>query len=142
MHAASITPRLFALGAAASVAVVGAIAFTGLAVEQTASAGTNGQQINFCTDKNAVSVKMVGINDRGDRVEQSTGLDPKDGSGCHQLPNFWWKGPVAIHWEYTADTSGDNVCFVPETAPDDYTTCTDGGVTPITKRDPTVILPS
>jgi hypothetical protein len=100
----------------AAIVATGAIASTGLAVQQTAMAGTNGQHITFCTDHDAKSVEVSGRNQDGaativpfDLVanRQPNGCVPYD-------PNYWWKGWVHLTWTFGDGQRSESDCFAPE----------------------------
>jgi hypothetical protein len=114
-----------------------AFAATGFAVQQTAMAGTNGQQIEFCDRKvNAISATATGLNYQNHMTTETVDLSntPQNGE-CVTLPNRWWKGDVNITWtiaEVKDPTPGHIItvlpfrtsrCHVPVNQESDITTC-------------------
>ena len=94
----------------AAVAAVSAIAATGLAVQQTAMAGTNGQRIRLCTSDTTLGLNKVDIkgnNQDGRYTEQTVDVDLNnlDNFGCVQGGDWWWMGAVNLTWHYSFITT-------------------------------------
>ncbi|MFB6836117.1 hypothetical protein [Streptomyces sp. NPDC056361] len=101
-------PARVARGAAATALAAGGVfGFAG-----AASAGTNGQQIEFYDQRGDVySVYLYGTNQNGQTV-----------AGCFNTPNtdnylsgWWWKGDVRITWYPQSGCGGTAIEPSPET---------------------------
>ena len=140
MHALRLRSRKLALGPVTAIAIAGAVTFTGLAVTQTASAGTNGQQIALCTSQ-TYQAKLSGPNQDGQasEVDWLGQLLSRDENGCFQLTGYWWKGNVTIRWSQTITNSDgthtnvkvESVCSVPTSADSDFFPCSDENAVPV-----------
>jgi hypothetical protein len=111
----------------AAIIATGTIASTGLAVQQTAMAGTNGQHITFCTNYDAQSVEARGRNQDGAVEILMFDLRANRGqNGCAPYdPNVWWKGLVHLTWHTDYDMPMETDCFVPEVNDTDFVMCAD-----------------
>jgi hypothetical protein len=105
----------------AAIAIGGAISATGFAVQQTAMAGTNGQQITFCSSYEAKSTEVSGLNQDGDPV--TIAFDISYGrpaaNGCYPSPENWWKGLIKIKWNFEGGKYSTTYCYVPLIVPSD-----------------------
>jgi hypothetical protein len=92
------------IGTLAALAVAAAAIFVTLPVS-SASAGSNGQQVIYCTPDNVTTVKIVGTNQNG---VESTLIKPVDYPGvCDPLGSdrnvswkWWWKGTIDIFYSF------------------------------------------
>ncbi|MQY22034.1 polymorphic toxin type 44 domain-containing protein [Nocardia macrotermitis] len=108
------------------------IAGTGMIVMAApAEAGTNGQQISFCSQLPDVSgmrggyAIATGTNQNGKEV--TTGkIGLRGGGNCENLPNWWFKGMVTIKWQdHTGKVRETTRCAVPTVKNSDWIDCDD-----------------
>jgi hypothetical protein len=114
-----------------AVVAASAIAATGLAVQQTAMASTNGQHIQLCTvdmSRGLYKVDIKGNNQNGEYVEatRDVGVNDLSSGGCTGPDGWWWKGKVNITWQYVSHASVTTTCDVPEYWTWDAYPCSDG----------------
>jgi len=127
MAARQVRARKSVIALTAVFVTAGAIA-SGIAVQQTAAAATNGAQLHLCTQYNAYAVQVEGTNQDGVVTKTLVGLDNRDGSGCVYAPGYWWKGTVHLTWQYVGqpeNTLSRNDCTIPDNLWDDYFACAD-----------------
>ncbi|HEY6795940.1 MAG TPA: hypothetical protein VI248_14785 [Kineosporiaceae bacterium] len=110
----------------AALAAAGAIAATGLAVQQNAVAATNGQSIEFCTNADARWVKASGKNPDGVDIALTVNMMAnRDSRGCVPYdPNVRWKGQVHLTWTSEIERN-ETDCHVPVESEKDFVTCFD-----------------
>jgi hypothetical protein len=129
MPARQLRVRKPVIALTAALATAAALA-TGLTVQQTAVAGTNGTQLRLCTHYNAYQVDVKGLNQDGTATKTSVGLadHDSDGDGCVYASDYWWKGTVHLTWHYVGNlesTLSENDCVIPDNLPDNYFDCVD-----------------
>lgn len=87
----------------------------------TASAGTNGQKIDYY-GRSAYGQCTTGINQNSETVRNCTQLH----IGSNPDQKYWWVGQVRITWYYTDNSYAQTICDVPKDKQDgDYVTCND-----------------
>lgn len=86
----------------------------------TASAGTNGQKINYY-NRHAYGQCTTGMNQNGETVQNCTQLR----IGSNPAQDYWWVGQVRITWYYTDNSYAPTTCKVPRSQDGDYVTCRD-----------------
>jgi len=85
----------------------------------TASAGTNGQHINYYSYY-ADAQCTTGKNEKDKTVQSCTSL--RTGSNLNK--NYWWVGPVTIIWRrYYNHSTVSSTCTVPRSQNDDSVLC-------------------
>ncbi len=84
----------------------------------TASAGVNGQQINYYS-RHSYAQCTTGANQNGDTIRNCTQL--RIGSNPNQ--GYWWVGQVAITWYHPDHTYASSICTVPKSQDGDSFTC-------------------
>ncbi|MGH3836435.1 MAG: hypothetical protein ACRDSF_12145 [Pseudonocardiaceae bacterium] len=90
----------------------------GLLGAGTASAGTNGQQINYYSHYSYAQC-TVGTNQNGESIQNCTQL--RIGSNPDQ--GYWWIGLVDITWYHSDRSHVSSTCGVPKSQDGDYFTC-------------------
>lgn len=86
----------------------------------TASAGDNGQKINY-HGRDAYGQCTTGKNQKNETVRNCTQL--RTGSNPDQ--SYWWVGEVGITWHYVDNSYIQTICKIPKTQKNDYVTCYD-----------------
>jgi hypothetical protein len=111
------------VGRLAALAAAGALTFVGLPVA-SASAGTNGQHVNFCVRGTVTDTMLVGTNERGDKVYQGLPAEnvPAFNISC-SYSDLWWKGNVEVWMLRGDDWVLADTCWVPESMDGDYFVC-------------------
>lgn len=96
-----------------------------------AYAGSNGQQLSFCSENPAVSGKpggyaiAHGFNQDGKRVVTHK-ISLRGHGNCENLPNWWYKGVVTIDWhDHTGKVRAATFCSVPTSRVSNYIDCDD-----------------
>ncbi|MGH3874280.1 MAG: hypothetical protein ACRDSR_22735 [Pseudonocardiaceae bacterium] len=84
----------------------------------TASAGTNGQQVNYYSHYSYAQC-TTGTNQNGADIRNCTQL--RIGSNPDQ--GYWWVGPVSITWYHPDHSHGTSTCDVPASQDSDFFTC-------------------
>lgn len=104
------------------VAILG-IATCGLlgAGAGTASAGLNGQKINYESHQ-AINRCTAGENEHGELISNSC-ADLRRGPNVDK--DRWWVGQVTIIWRYRDGKDMRTTCSVPKSQEADYVTCDD-----------------
>jgi hypothetical protein len=106
----------------ATLAIAGALTSVALPIAG-ASAGTNGQQLEVCTDESARQFSVTGHNQRWEMSTYTHDTSP--GGGCSVTWSWWWKSHVDV---YTAGADGVwhpfQSCDVPERMPYNVWNCT------------------
>jgi hypothetical protein len=89
------------------------VSLLALSAHQIASAGTNGQQLRFYNFCYAQSVRIIGSNNNGDRVDKTFSTDA---SQCNtaELKGWWWKGTVYVTVFYPDTTYQRVITNVPQ----------------------------
>jgi hypothetical protein len=90
-----------------------------------ALAGSNGQQINFCTGSTNANgrAQAIGFNQRGEYVTSPT-VDLGGNGSCRCLSNWWWGGTVTIKWySWNGYQTHDTSCYVPWNKSGDWVDC-------------------
>lgn len=88
----------------------------------TASAGPNGQKINYYS-RYAVSQCTTGMNQKSEIISgHCTALN----AGSNPDQDYWWVGEIRITWHYPDNSYTRTAHIVPKSQPDgDYVTCYD-----------------
>lgn len=87
----------------------------------TASAGSNGQKINYY-NRSAYGQCTVGKNQSNETVQNCTQLH----AGANPEQTHWWVDQVEIHWYYADNTYSPSFCTVPRSQEgNDYSICHD-----------------
>jgi hypothetical protein len=118
-------------GRLAALAVAVGATFVALPISG-ASAGTNGQQVIYCTPSDAILVMIEGRNQNGD---PSTLIKPVDYPGvCNPWGrdrnvswNWWWKGIIHISYLRGGNWSFGQDCDVPKFQGGDVWNCSSVG---------------
>jgi len=103
---------------------------------ESAEAGSNGQQINFCTysadhltsDVRNSRVEATGTNQDGARHSINVPFNATswgNAYGCDENSTDWWVGPVDLVWHYTDGSTKKTTCDVPKEYPVDRFQCFD-----------------
>lgn len=88
----------------------------------TASAGSNGQRINYYS-RYAASQCTTGANQKKEIV---SGHCAMLNAGSNPDQDYWWVGEVRITWYYPDNSYSRTACIIPKSQQDgDYTTCYD-----------------
>lgn len=115
------TSRWYRTGLAGATATLGVVAFSLLGTGAgTATAGTNGQQINYYSH-DAYRQCTTGKNQDGTTVKNCT--DFAVVSGSNRDEGYWWIGPVDITWYKVDGSTVQSTCNVPKSSNSDFFTC-------------------
>jgi hypothetical protein len=109
------------VGRLAALAAAGALTFAALPIT-SASAGTNGQWVEFCAPDEIKWGGITGSNQNGQWTSEVlplyTELDAPIPANCASS-EWWWKGTVVIWFQGPEGWYPDHFCSVPESSPED-----------------------
>jgi hypothetical protein len=111
------------VGRLAGLAAAGALTFVGLPVA-SASAGTNGQHVEFCLPGGPYYAMLEGTNERGDLVYEGldTTMTPDRDASC-STSELWWKDEVQLSVLIDDGWVRLYRCIVPESMDGDVFQC-------------------